>query len=294
MPITPATWPGNPPPGGEPKHNRRFWLQLGTRTIPLEVGEALVGRSPVCQVAVDDMLVSRRHARLLVSKDAVFVEDFASTNGVLVNESLISGATRLEEGDRIIFGTQELVLRSAPADEEESPKTTPAIISSGRRPIAPVPVRSTAPPPSSDDAPVHTEKADGLGTMARLADRMMSMGRHDAAARLLGDHLRGILAAVKQGRSVPFDVLDTVGAYGMKLTDVTRDPTWANIALEVHLSCRRPLPEKAVALLESLAPKLTLDRQTLLSYKAVLRDVAPIFGKEEQALIDRISKVPSR
>jgi hypothetical protein len=244
------------------------------------------------------MLVSRRHARFLVSSDAVFVEDVASTNGVMVNEFVISGATRLEEGDRVIIGAHELCVRSTPLRPDEplptSSKTSPPVASSGRRPVAPVPLRTTLPPALDREALVLTDKSDGLQTMARLADRMITMGRHEAAARLLSDHLRNVLGAVRQGRSVPFDVLDTVGAYGLKLTELTRDPAYANIALEVHLSSRRPLPAKAVQALEAVSTKVALDRQVLLAYKAVLRDVAPIFGKDEQALIDRILKVPSR
>lgn len=297
MPITPATWPGTPPPSSEAKPSLRFWLVLGGRRITLKQGEVLIGRSPSCQVSLEDMLVSRRHARLLVGTDAVFIEDVESTNGVVVNDNPTSGATRLEEGDRVLIGTTELVLRSGPdpdASTSDSAVSAIAAASSGRRPVAPVPLRPTMPAAVESENGVRTEKVDGLSTMARLADRMITMGRHDAAARLLGDHMRTILLAARQGKNIPFDVLDTVGHYGMKLADLTKDGTFANIALEVHLACRRPLPIKAVQVLETLMGNVSLDRQVLLAYKAVLRDVSPIFGKSDQDLVERILRVPSR
>jgi pSer/pThr/pTyr-binding forkhead associated (FHA) protein len=270
---------------------------LGDKRISLREGEVLIGRSPSCHVNLDDMLVSRRHARLLVGSDAVFIEDAESTNGVVVNDAPTSGATRLEEGDRISIGKTELVLRSAPDEEETSALrsvSSVAAASSGRRPVAPVPLRPTMPAAVESESAVRTEKVDGLSTMARLADRMITMGRQDAAARLLGDHMRTVLLAARQGKNIPFDVLDTVGHYGMKLAELTRDATYANIALEVHLACRRPLPIKAVLRLETLSGKVSIDRQVLLAYKAVLRDVSPIFAKADQDLVDRILRLPSR
>jgi pSer/pThr/pTyr-binding forkhead associated (FHA) protein len=299
VPITPATWPGTTPPSSGAKASRRFWLSLVDQRIFLTQGEVLIGRSPSCQVCLDDMLASRRHARLLVGSDAVFIEDFESTNGVILNGAPVSGATRLQEGDRVLIGTTELVLHSAPDVDADDPLSESAIksvaaASSGRRPVPPVPLRTTMPPAVESDGSVHTEKVDGLSTMARLADRMITMGRHDAAARLLGDHMRSVLLGARQGKSIPFDVLDTVGVYGMKLAQVTRNAEFANIALEVHLVCRRPLPVKAVQALEGLHGKVAIDRQVLLAYKAVLRDVSPIFGNADQELVERILRVPSR
>jgi pSer/pThr/pTyr-binding forkhead associated (FHA) protein len=299
VPITPATWPGTPPPSSGSKPSQRFWLVLNGKRITLKQGEVLIGRSPSCQVCLDDMLVSRRHARVLVGTDAVFIEDAESTNGVVVNDAPISGATRLEDGDRVLIGTTELVLGSGPDLESsvtsDSAVSSIAAASSGRRPIAPVPLRATVPSGAVEsERAVHTEKVDGLATMARLADRMITMGRQDAAARLLGDHMRTILLAARQGKNIPYDVLDTVGHYGMKLADLTKDGAFANIALEVHLACRRPLPIKAIQLLETLIGKVPLDRQILLAYKAVLRDVSPIFCKADQDIVERILKLPSR
>jgi hypothetical protein len=127
-----------------------------------------------------------------------------------------------------------------------------------------------------------------------MADRMIAMGRNDAASRLLGDHLKGVLAKAKDGRPVPPDVLETVGVSGARLSEVTLDATWVNIALELHQHCRRPLPERAIASLEQLIKLPSLDRALLLRYKAVLRDIEPALDRKDQALVLRISKIPTR
>jgi hypothetical protein len=58
--------------------------------------------------------VSRVHARILQENDTLFLEDHNSTNGTYLNGHLIPMNTRmsLQEGDRLIFATEEFVLKS--------------------------------------------------------------------------------------------------------------------------------------------------------------------------------------
>jgi len=300
--TTPATWPGVFPVEDPDKPSSYFWLELGERSIPLQRGEVILGRSRSCEVLVDDMLVSRQHARLFVSSDSVFVEDYDSSNGVIVNESVIVGATRLKDGDRIILGTHEFVVRSTPAPSVGSLPAPPIAVrqrESTPRQIAVtnMPTQPAPPFPSRDhdeeeeEPTLLTEKQDALSTMGRLADRMMSLGRHEAAAKLLADHLRGILAKLKEGKPISPQVLELVGSYAMKLADATRDGSWANLALEAHLIARRPLPVKAIALLESQNRLPLFDRTLFWSYKTVLRDVMPVLTPGERELAERIGKI---
>lgn len=307
MRTTPATWPGVFPVEDPDKPSSYFWLELGERSIPLQRGEIIMGRSRSCQVLVDDMLVSRQHARLFVSSDSVFVEDYDSSNGVIVNESVIVGATRLKDGDRLILGSQEYVIRSTPAPSvgslHPSPPTpavsaqrstsTPrqaSVTSLPTRPAPPI-IAEGSDDDDSEEPTLSTEKQDALSTMGRLADRMMSLGRHDAAAKLLADHLRGLLAKLKEGKPVSRSVLELIGYYSMKLADATRDGSWANLGLEAHMIARRPLPVRAVALLEAQNRLPLFDRALFAAYKGVLRDVAPILTSEERENVERIQRI---
>jgi hypothetical protein len=167
---------------------------------------------------------------------------------------------------------------------------------SGRIPVRSLPTqRAPASSQHDDDASeeptLSTEKQDALSTMGRLADRMMSLGRHDAAAKLLADHLRGLLAKLKEGKPISRGVLELLGYYSIKLADSTRDGSWANIGLEAHLIARRPLPIRAIVLLENENRLPLFDRTLFVAYKGVLRDVFPLLNAEEREQVERIQRI---
>lgn len=87
----------------------RFRLRFLLQEIDLPFGETLIGRSPECRVTIEDPLVSRVHARVVVGADGVRVEDAGSRNGVRVNGQLVREPTPLADGDRIRIGTQDVV-----------------------------------------------------------------------------------------------------------------------------------------------------------------------------------------
>jgi pSer/pThr/pTyr-binding forkhead associated (FHA) protein len=62
-------------------------------------------------VLVEDM-VSRRHAKIIVSDDQIVIQDLGSTNGTFVNGEKIKRA-KLNEGDRILIGTSIIKLVAA-------------------------------------------------------------------------------------------------------------------------------------------------------------------------------------
>lgn len=79
-------------------------------TYPLEA-EMTIGRAAGCRIAVDDTHVSKVHARVFTSDGRWFVEDLGSTNGTLVNETLVGTTTLIEVGDRIRVGETVLELQ---------------------------------------------------------------------------------------------------------------------------------------------------------------------------------------
>jgi len=88
----------------------RFRLRYLQHDLELTEGEFAVGRNASCQLSLDDPLVSRRHALLIVTPDGVDVEDLQSRNGVLVNGQRIHGRVRLAAGDTILIGAQEMTI----------------------------------------------------------------------------------------------------------------------------------------------------------------------------------------
>ena len=62
-----------------------------------------IGRSPDCEIFLDDVTVSRNHAVLVERDGKFYVEDQGSLNGTFVNRRRIESAP-LEEGDELQVG----------------------------------------------------------------------------------------------------------------------------------------------------------------------------------------------
>jgi len=76
-------------------------------TFHLENDRTLVGRSPDCDIFLDDVTVSRKHAVLTHQGNSWMIEDQGSLNGTFVNRRRVeSGA--LEDGDEVQIGKYRL------------------------------------------------------------------------------------------------------------------------------------------------------------------------------------------
>ena len=64
---------------------------------------ALIGRSPECDVFLDDVTVSRRHAELTRDGNVFTIRDLGSLNGTFVNRRRIESAV-LEDDDEVQIG----------------------------------------------------------------------------------------------------------------------------------------------------------------------------------------------
>lgn len=67
----------------------------------------MIGRSPDCQVFLDDVTVSRRHAAFFERDGHWFVEDQGSLNGTFVNRRRVE-SSELSDGDEIQIGKYRL------------------------------------------------------------------------------------------------------------------------------------------------------------------------------------------
>lgn len=68
----------------------------------------VIGRSPECDIFLDDVTVSRKHALLLRGSDGGYtIEDQGSLNGTFLNKRRIDSA-RLENGDELQIGKYRL------------------------------------------------------------------------------------------------------------------------------------------------------------------------------------------
>ncbi len=77
----------------------------------LEQDSITVGRSPDCDIFLDDVTVSRRHALLKRDEGQFFIEDQGSLNGTFLNRRRIESAP-LEDGDELQIGKYRLTFLS--------------------------------------------------------------------------------------------------------------------------------------------------------------------------------------
>lgn len=84
------------------------------------VSEVTIGRSPSCEIALQDDKASRRHAKLVLRDGRVWICDLGSFNGTAVNGERIQGEAALQPGDRVQVGQTVAVFEppvaSAPGD----------------------------------------------------------------------------------------------------------------------------------------------------------------------------------
>src|ERR1051325_8553932 len=76
-------------------------------TFPLGPDATTVGRSPECDIFLDDVTVSRKHAVVWQRDDAYYIEDQGSLNGTFLNRRRIESG-RLENGDELQIGKYKL------------------------------------------------------------------------------------------------------------------------------------------------------------------------------------------
>ncbi len=80
-------------------------------TFALDRDKILVGRSPDCEIFLDDVTVSRKHAVLVRNADTFTISDEGSLNGTFVNRRRIDSA-QLEDGDEVQIGKYRLTFLS--------------------------------------------------------------------------------------------------------------------------------------------------------------------------------------
>jgi RNA polymerase subunit RPABC4/transcription elongation factor Spt4 len=95
------------PAGGGPVLVVRSGGGIAGQTFHPPEGKTLVGRSPECQIFLDDVTVSRRHAELERTGETFTIRDLGSLNGTYVNRRRIE-STVLQDDDEVQIGKYRL------------------------------------------------------------------------------------------------------------------------------------------------------------------------------------------
>jgi len=89
--------------------------------VPLRAGHSYVmGRGRDCEIVVEDIACSRRHALITLSEDGedAFITDLGSRNGCYLNGERVTERLVMQQGARIRIGTTVYLLHLLEAPEE--------------------------------------------------------------------------------------------------------------------------------------------------------------------------------
>lgn len=78
-----------------PGESHRFLIDADVTTV---------GRHPESDIFLDDITVSRHHAKFVRSSGRLYLEDLGSLNGTYVNRTLLDGRAQVRDGDEIQIG----------------------------------------------------------------------------------------------------------------------------------------------------------------------------------------------
>lgn len=236
----------------------KYRLRYQQHDFELGEGQFVIGRGSDCQLALDDALVSRRHAKLTVDGDEVVLEDLGSRNGVRLNGEAVTGRAAVHDGDKITIGNQEMtVLR-----------------------VHRVLAQTLA-------QPAPTLRADAFGLLGGLADKALALGRGEEAERILSVHLGNILSDVQGGRSIAPETAKQAALYAAKLAASTGKGSWVDYVFDLYAVINQPCPAEVVDELYAVVRKVSgIGLAKLRSYVEGLKGRAR--GPAERFLLNRI------
>jgi len=127
-----------------------------SRTVTLDVPEAVVGKHSDCQVVLPDPKVSRRHARFSERDGKVFVQDLGSTNGTHLAGHAVEKETAIEAGAVVEIGPYELKVLPSAAAKPAAPAEAAQDADSGKTRILETGTQTMASPSAATLSPAKT------------------------------------------------------------------------------------------------------------------------------------------
>ena len=252
------------------RHRLRFLLQ----EFDLPKGETIIGRSADCHVTIEDPLVSRQHARIIIDGEAATFEDMGSRNGVRVNGVNVKKPTPLRDGDRIRIGTQELVFCRV-GQTAVSNKTTGFLRYCAHCRL-PYPQELAACPACGATEQTDEEEtlsgqfgasskhAWNVQLLLEVTERAVSLGRRDDALSMFERAQAQVEDRLGRGGTVfPTEISDLV-VTGAHMAELLGDPSLLVWSLRLHARVPSPVSEAEVRALEHAATRFAPEMNAVL------------------------------
>jgi hypothetical protein len=276
-------------------------LRYLAHDLEVPEGQFAIGRSSDCQLSLDDPLVSRRHAVLVVRGETVEVEDLGSRNGVLVNGVRVAKPTRLVDGDVLTVGQQQLTIAGAKQGPAHGPRRRVSGTNTPRVADTLVNMDDDALGTLEDETRFHvtpqvrTDRPDkrvhALSLIGAVADKALALGRPEEAERLLRRPLEALLERVRanpEAAELKSGSLITRAAdLALRLADATHGPDWIHYLFDLYGARKEPLPSATVDRLYDLVRHVRIETRRLRAYVDTLQ-AADGLGPSDRFLVSRI------
>jgi hypothetical protein len=213
-------------------------------------------------LTIEDPLVSRKHARIVVSDAGAHIEDLASRNGVKVNGAAIKQPTPLRNGDRLRIGTQELVFTRVDETGRSHSRTTGQLRLCAKC-RQPYPREMLACPSceATEQTDDETLTATGSGNSHRWTmqlfvealERALRLGRVVDAEHLVRRATAQVDEVIAAGGAIDVDGLAALALQVVATSLATGDPEWAVWVTDIYGRCEQIPPREVVERLVDMA-----------------------------------------
>lgn len=290
-----------------PRYRLRFLLQ----ELELAGPEIILGRSPDCQVTIEDPLVSRQHARISLHGSNPTISDLGSRNGVRLNGELIAGEAILQNNDRVRLGTQDLVFLIV--DQERTGRQTRAtgMIRQCQSCGRPFPSECAACPHCGEAvvSPTPTAEFDTLTglivepeagwafqLLGEVVERALSADRVAEAERALQRAAKEIDERIRNNRGVDPVSLSRLSSYALRLSQLQGRLEWVRWVLDLYKAHGAMLSPELVDSIESSPEPFrdAIQAEVALYLHWWSAQRAARAGESEQARANRLSSAFAR
>lgn len=264
---------------------RRFRLRHQGTDIELTPGTFVVGRSSQCNLALDDALVSRRHAQFTIEPDAAWVEDLGSRNGILVNGVKADGRVSIKNLDRVTVGGSELILLELLDRAHMSATLAGSTVRdlSGGRDTMQLPALGPLGTPRDDEGTAASMLLVGI------ADKALALSRFDEAERVLARVLEPMLDKAKAG-PLPAGKLEEGTKYALRLAEGTRRQSWVDWVFEIHTATRAMISAQNIDRLHEIVRKIRYSNGSALRrYLEAMRTKEAELNPSDRFLLQRVA-----
>lgn len=245
-------------------------------------------------MTIEDPLVSRHHARIVLEGDRAVVYDLNSRNGVKVNGGPVKDPIELKDGDRLRIGTQELVFCRVEAAPNASAKTT-GFLRHCARCRMPYPQEAGSCPSCGATEALDEETLSGqFGAAAQqiwsvqlfleVLDRALTLERFEDVHRILRRATVQVEERIVRGDAIDAPQLAKLAIGAARASLALDDSTWAIWMAQVYRRVPLVMPEEVVVKLAELAARFPHDLAEPVEQLATYAETVPASPAEGPAI----------